>query len=56
MAAERKGIGAWYFGLYTALRINGMTHEEGRDEAVISDLFYRIRWMLVGAKRFVVYR
>ncbi len=56
MAADRKGIGAWYYGLYTALRLNGMTHEERRDEAVISDSFYRIRGVPIGARRFVVYK
>jgi len=56
MAAERKGIGTWYYGLYSALRLNGMTHEERRDEAVISDSFYRIRGVPIGGKRFVVYK
>lgn len=56
MAAERKGIGVWYYGLHTALRLNGMTHEERRDETVISDSFYRIRGVPIGSKRFVVYK
>ena len=56
MAADRKGIGAWYYSLYTALRLNGMTHEERRDETVISDSFYRIRGVTIGGKRFVVHK
>lgn len=54
LAADAKGIGSWYFGLHTALRLNGMTHEDRREEAVISDRFYRIRGVRVGARRFVV--
>src|SRR3972149_12264387 len=56
MAAYRKGIGAWYYGLYTALRLNSMTHEERRHEAVISDSFYRMLGVPIGGKRFVVYK
>ena len=54
IAADRKGIGTWYYGLHTALRLNGMTHEERRDEAVISDSFYRIHGVSIGHKRFVI--
>src|SRR6266540_5552761 len=56
MAADRKGIGTWYYGLYSALRLNGMTHEERREEAVISDSFYRIHGVPIAGKRFVVYK
>lgn len=56
LAADRKGIGAWYYGLCTALRLNGMTHEERRDETVISDSFYRIHGVPIGARRFIIYK
>lgn len=54
LAAEAKGIGNWYFGLHTALRLNGMTHEDRREETVISDELYRIGGVSVGNGRFVV--
>lgn len=53
LAAEAKGIGNWYFGLHTALRLNGMTHEDRREETVISDELYRIDGVTVGDGRFV---
>lgn len=56
LAANRKGIGTWYFGLHTALRLNGMTHEDRRDEAVISDSFYRIKGVPIATRRFVIHK
>lgn len=56
LAAEAKGIGAWYFGLHTALSLNGLTHEDRREETVISDHLYRINGVKVGAKRFVIHK
>jgi hypothetical protein len=56
LAATRKGIGSWYYGLDTALRLNGMTHEDRRVETVVSDSFYRIHGVLVGASRFVIHK
>ena len=54
MAARAKGIGNWYFGLDSALRLNRMTHEDRRWEDVISDSLYRPAGVAVGGKRFVV--
>lgn len=54
LAANAKGIGTWYFGLHTALSLNGMTHEDRREETVISDDLYRINGVKIGTKRFVV--
>lgn len=54
LAANAKGIGTWYFGLHTALSLNGMTHEDRREETVISDGLYRIDGVKVGTKRFVI--
>ncbi|MGQ0535364.1 MAG: type IV toxin-antitoxin system AbiEi family antitoxin domain-containing protein [Methanobacteriota archaeon] len=56
LAADAKGIGSWYFGLHTALRLNSMTHEDRREETVISDRFYRIRGVPIGPRRFVIHK
>ncbi len=56
LAAEAKGIGAWYFGLETALRLHGLTHEDRREETVVSRAFYRIRGVPIGSRRFVIHR
>jgi hypothetical protein len=56
LAARAKGIGEWYFGLYTALRLNGMTHEDRREESVVSRSFYRIRGVPIGSRRFVIHK
>lgn len=56
LAANAKGIGHWYFGLHTALSLNRMTHEDRREETVISEGLYRINGVKVGAKRFVIHK
>ncbi len=38
---ELKGVNNWYFGLYTALKLNNATHEYFTIEYVISDNLYR---------------
>jgi predicted transcriptional regulator of viral defense system len=53
-AAKAKGLGRWYFGLYTALRLNGLTHEYRREETVICERLYRIEGVSIGGYRFVV--
>src|SRR4030043_1856122 len=40
---ELKGIKNWYFGLYTALKLNNMTHEHFAIEYVISDKVFRAK-------------
>lgn len=56
LAASAKGIGPWYFGLHTALRLNGMTHEDRREETVVSDRFYRIHGVAIGPRRFIIHK
>jgi hypothetical protein len=56
LAARAKGIGEWYFGLTTALRLNGFTHEDRREETVVSRAFYRIHGVPIGSRRFVVHK
>ncbi len=55
LAARAKGIGKWYFGLRTALRLNGLTHEDRREETVVSRRFYRIHGVPIGSRRFVIH-
>lgn len=54
LAARAKGIGDWYFGLDTALRLNGLSHESTRVESVVSRSFYRIRGVPIGSRRFII--
>jgi hypothetical protein len=56
LAARAKGIGEWYFGLTTALRLNGLTHEDRREETVVSRAFYRIDGVPIGSRRFVIHK
>jgi hypothetical protein len=56
LAARAKGIGEWYFGLTTALRLNGLTHEDRREETVVSRAFYRIHGVPIGSRRFVIHK
>lgn len=56
MAAAAKGIGRWYFGLYTALRLNGLSHEHRNVEYVVGDSLYRINGVKIGSTRFVCLR
>ncbi|MHB8351371.1 MAG: type IV toxin-antitoxin system AbiEi family antitoxin domain-containing protein [Thermoplasmata archaeon] len=56
LAARAKGIGEWYFGLTTALRLNGIAHEDRREETVVSRVFYRIHGVPIGSRRFVIHK
>jgi hypothetical protein len=56
LAARAKDIGEWYFGLHTALRVNGLTHEDRREESVVSRSLYRIRGVPIGSRRFVIHK
>ncbi len=56
LAARAKGIGDWYFGLDTALRLNGLSHESTREESVISRSFYRVHGVPIGSRRFVIHK
>ncbi len=56
LAARVKGIGPWYYGLETALRLNDLTHENRGKESVVSGSFYRIRGVRIGRRRFVIHK
>lgn len=56
LATRAHDIGRWYFGLDTALRLNGMTHEHRTEEAVISENLYRIRGIEIGGVKFVIHK
>lgn len=56
LAARAKGIREWYFGLTTALRLNGLTHEDRREESVVSRSLYRIHGIPIGSRRFVIHK
>ena len=56
LAARAKRIGEWYFGLHTALRLNGLTHEDRREETLVSRHFYRIGGVPIGSRRFVIHK
>lgn len=56
LAARAKGIGDWYFGLGTALRLNGLSYERTRVESVVSRSLYRIQGVPVGSRRFVIHK
>ena len=44
---ELKGVKNWYFGLYTSLKLNNMTHEHFVIDYVISDKIFRDRPMKI---------
>lgn len=56
IAAAARGMRRWYFGLGTALRHHGLTHEFTLDEFVINGDLYRIRGVPIGGRRFVILR
>ncbi len=54
LGAKAKGIGSWYYGLHTALRLHGMSHEYRTSEDVISDSFYRPNGVAMAGRRFTI--
>ncbi len=56
LAAQAKGIGEWYFGLDTAVRLNGLSHESLREESVIGRSLYRIHGVPIGSRRFIIHK
>jgi len=52
-AMELKGIKKWYFGLYSALKFLGKTHEIFNVNYVINDRFNRIKIMTITGSRFI---
>lgn len=49
---EIKGVKNWYFGLYTALKLNNMTHEYFSIDYVVNDKMLRINPMKVSGHKF----
>ncbi|MCK4613686.1 MAG: hypothetical protein KAU14_02690 [Thermoplasmata archaeon] len=49
---ELKGIKKWYFGLYTALKLNNATHEHFTVDYVISDRLFRSETVSIGGYKF----
>ncbi|AEA46060.1 type IV toxin-antitoxin system AbiEi family antitoxin domain-containing protein [Archaeoglobus veneficus] len=50
LGMEKLGVG-WYFGLHTALRLNGLTHEYSAVIHVLSDSIYRPKDVSVNEDR-----
>ena len=49
---ELKGVGNWYFGLHTALKLNNMTHETFTVDDVISDKIFRANPFTIAGYKF----
>jgi len=49
---ELKGVKNWYFGLYTALKLNNMTHESFAIDYVVNDKIFRARPMHIAGYNF----
>ena len=49
---ELKGVKNWYFGLYTALKLNNMTHEHFSVDYVVSDSLFRAKPINIAGYRF----
>ena len=47
-----KGVENWYFGLYTALKLNNLTHEHFVVDYVISDSLFRAKPMEISGYKF----
>ena len=49
---ELKGVKNWYFGLYTALKLNNMTHEHFAVDYVVNDRLFRPKPMTIAGYKF----
>ena len=49
---EIKNVKSWYFGLYTALKLNNMTHEHFSVDYVVSDSLFRAKPINIAGYRF----
>jgi len=49
---ELKGVKNWYFGLYTALKLNNMTHEHFTVDYVVNDKLFRPKPMNIAGYKF----
>jgi predicted transcriptional regulator of viral defense system len=47
-----KGVKNWYFGLYTALKLNNMTHEHFAIEYVVNDKVFRAKPTSIAGYKF----
>lgn len=52
MGLELKNVKNWYFGLYTALKLNNMTHEYFAVEYVVNDKIFRANPMSIAGHKF----
>ena len=48
---ELKGVKNWYFGLYTALKLNNMTHEYFSIDYVVNDKILRVNPMKIAGHK-----
>lgn len=46
------GVKNWYFGLYTALKLNNMTHEHFAVDYVVNDRLFRPKPMTIAGYKF----
>lgn len=56
LATRTRDVGRWYFGLHSALRLNGMTHEYSPVETVVSEKLYRILGIEMAGAKFIVHK
>jgi predicted transcriptional regulator of viral defense system len=49
---ELKGVKNWYFGIYTALKLNNMTHEYFTIDYVVNDQILRVTPMKIAGHKF----
>ena len=49
---ELKNVRKWYFGLYSALKLNNMTHEHFTIEYVVNDKIFRAKPVSIAGYRF----
>lgn len=49
---EMKGVKNWYFGLYTALKLNNLTHEHFTEDFVLNDKIFRAKPMNIAGYKF----
>ncbi|MHA1596658.1 MAG: type IV toxin-antitoxin system AbiEi family antitoxin domain-containing protein [Candidatus Asgardarchaeia archaeon] len=49
---KNKGVKNWYFGLHTALRLNGVTHEYFPVEFILNDKIFRAKEVKIAGHRF----
>ena len=47
-----KNVKNWYFGLYTALKLNNMTHETFAIDYVVNDMIFRAKPMKIAGCKF----